>query len=253
MPSAVRSLALRLLVCLLLCECADRHESIGCMHATVYARHPLNYRFNFHSKSNVPSVGVEGSDKIALIPFNPFATVSSYNQAFAKTSGWGVGGGRSQTLRYCKWNVQVVSRHKPPYKATDSSNEIWTAQCHKCHRVEWKKCIHYEVSLSKKKSNSPSCLRMRSHDHFRNTSSSYFSVLCNSLPWLRASIHAENTWNNQMCTCSLSGFFLFFFFPFLLKNKCTHMHDLTHTRTQTHARTRTHSQHRHDILAMWSR
>lgn len=57
----------------------------------------------------------------------------------------------------------------------------------------------------------------------------------NSALRLRAPIHAENTWNNQMCTCSLS--FLFFY-------SSTHVH--THTRARTHTSERTHtSQARH--------
>lgn len=89
--------------------------------------------------------------------------------------------------------------------------------------------MDYEVSLSKK-SDFPSYLRIWSHDCFSNTSSSYFLVLCNSLPWLRASSHAENTWNNQMCTCSL---FLFLSFFLSFSHKCTGMHN--HTPILTHS------------------
>lgn len=93
--------------------------------------------------------------------------------------------------------------------------------------------VNCDVPLSAK-SDFPSCLRMRSHDCFRNTSSSYFSALCNSLLWLRASIHAENTWNNQMCTCSLSFFF----------STQAQMHRRAHTRTHSLRATQTrHSCH----------
>lgn len=73
---------------------------------------------------------------------------------------------------------------------------------------------------------------MQSHDCIRNTSSSYFfSALYNSLLWLRAPIHAENTWNNQMCTGSLS--FLFFF------STRAQMYRHTHTLTPSHTNTGT--------------
>lgn len=54
-----------------------------------------------------------------------------------------------------------------------------------------------------------------------------------SLLRLRAPIHAENTWNNQMC-------FLFFFFSTQAQ---------IYRHTQSHAHTLSHK-HRHDIHAM---
>ena len=79
------------------------------------------------------------------------------------------------------------------------------------------------------KPNFPSNLRMWSHDCIRNTSPSYFSALCNSLQRLRAPIHAENTWNNQVCTG-----FLFFFLFFLLTSTNAQTYTITHTHTLTH-------------------
>lgn len=69
---------------------------------------------------------------------------------------------------------------------------------------------------------------MRSHGCIRNTSSSYFSALCNPLLRLRAPIHAENTWNNQMC-------FLSFFFS-TQAQMYRHTQSHAHTLTQTQAR-----------------
>lgn len=92
------------------------------------ARHPLNYRFNFHSKSNVPSVGVWESDKIALILFNPFFLLLSpspvimkhFQREFRVGGFRGGGGGVAQKKVWdtVSENIQVVSPHKPPYKAT---------------------------------------------------------------------------------------------------------------------------------------
>lgn len=50
-----------------------------------------------------------------------------------------------------------------------------------------------------------------------------------SLLRLRAPIHAENTWNNQMC-------FLFFLFFYTSTNVQTYTIARTHTLTQTQAR-----------------
>lgn len=70
----------------------------------------------------------------------------------------------------------------------------------------------------------PLCLRMQPCDYIRNTSLSCFSALFNTLLRLRAPIHAENTWNNQMCTCSL----FLFFYSSTNAQTCTITH--THTR-----------------------
>lgn len=121
-----------------------------------------------------------------------------------------------------KWKELSIRPH--------SLHEFLICWWHKCRQMK-QNSFDYVVSLSAK-SNFPSCLRMRSHDYIRNTSPSYFSAVCNSLLWLRAPIQAENTWNNQMCTCSPP--FLSFFFS-LPKHKCTDMYN----RTLTHARTHT--------------
>ena len=78
-----------------------------------------------------------------------------------------------------------------------------------------------------------------SETHPRHTSQH-----CNSLLWLHAPIHAENTWKNQMCMGSIS---FLCFFPLSLclslyslhKHKCTDIHNPPHTHTHTVAHTNT--------------
>lgn len=52
------------------------------LHACVC--HPSNYRFDFHRKSNVPSLNHQGSEKIVL---TIQATVFSYNETSLKIRG----------------------------------------------------------------------------------------------------------------------------------------------------------------------
>lgn len=68
---------------------------------------------------------------------------------------------------------------------------------------------------------------MWSHDCIKTISSSYIVALCNSLPWLRAPIHAENTWKNPVSMGPLSFLFLYPFY--------------TSTNVQTHTHTGTTS------------
>lgn len=99
-------------------------------------------------------------------------------------------------------------------------------------------CVDDEVSLSKRHQILHPLWECDLMTVSENTSSSYFSALYNSLLWLRASIHAENTWNNQMCTCSLSLFFL----PPSTRAQM-HRHAQSHTHPLAHNTQTRHSCH----------